>query len=1172
MNEVNHQNRVGPLPTTLALLVLAWGGLSLLESPLKTSRPAASSLRTHPVTGDEDVEARLWQDPFQVVHKYVASEPDQAKDGMHDVSVIHERIRTWFRLRQRGEKLLILPVMVTGGPYANDAENRLRTRYALVSALITEKYTPADGEHVGFFRLPWRRTEKLTNKAEDQPDEKKAEGDLRLPYEWFNFNPIAEHNRTKEFGSVLVIWLDEDSFAEAPLLRLWRCVSIVLDGLELGDSSWNQFIQVKAMGPVSSTTLRAMLNENELLRGGVGQLDYQWREPFYLGLELLGERGQKPGDAGEDGESNTTQLHQKASTAVSQWTSQRRQDFGQEVLQGMRAELSEMLGLVDLYSYRATAAPWLLVRELGWSEDDQPSSEQRQIREVLGRYGLDFVRTIGTDDRLVRYLLEELNRRREIRLIEEENQKEKERSHIALIAESDTFYGRAWPETFREVLADMRREGLDEPADVAAGKVDQQIHEYTYLRGVDGCLPRPSMECRLERVLTKLTEDAPQRGQTRDGEALARPEGRSQFDYLRRLAREIELLDRELEYQGRGGIKAVGILGSDVYDKLLLLQALRGRLPQAIFFTTDLDARLYHPSELEWTRNLIVASHFGLRLREHLQRDTPPFRDSYQTSLFYSTLIALGEEGYAYPPPPRLYEIGLNGPYDLSFTSRKEVVSSVDKQNPHRRRQAGMRWHERVGINPLYGAFALLLGVILLVALSTHCQRLVFGPPKAAGQESRSVAGREAHPRKHLALAILGLVLVVAVGLCWLYYKHRYTVPEHDPATAEPFALFQGISIWPTEALRLLAALLAVAFLVIAWCDLRESDEKLLSESALCGSPSPERKTPPQEASSHCPQDNSPEENPASPNNGPKKKAASQLWRTRKGVWLSFKKPITFWLGRNTIAFWDWPANGKTSVRELWSDYKHRGSTGNRGWRVGLATLIYGLFGLCLMLCLRFPVAPARDGFSRSVDIFCLFISVVSMIVLIFFVVDATRLCRRFITHLSSSATEWPLEARQEYGRGRSMSSEPLAEWLKVKLIAARTVVSGRLIYYPFIVLLIMILSRHSCFDNWDWPASLIIIFGLNSLYAVACVFMLRRAAERARDNLVAGLNEQLLGGTGRPEEDSVKQIERTIERIRSMKEGAFAPFLRQPVVAAALLPFGGIGGLALLEHLGRAF
>src|SRR6185436_9518792 len=122
---------------------------------------------------------------------------------------------------------------------------------------------------------------------------------------------------------------------------------------------------------------------------------------------------------------------------------------------------------------------------------------------------------------------------------------------------------------------------------------------------------------------------------------------------------------------GHSGFKAIGILGSDVYDKLLLLQSLHKLFPRTIFFTTDLDARLLHPSELKWSRNLIVASSFNLKIHDddsvHSESPPPPFRDSYQVGQYLATLMAFDHRPTDYRNGVRsqLFEIGRNGPYIL---------------------------------------------------------------------------------------------------------------------------------------------------------------------------------------------------------------------------------------------------------------------------------------------------------------------------------------------------------------------------------------------------------------------------------------------------------------------------------------------------------------------------
>ena len=119
------------------------------------------------------------------------------------------------------------------------------------------------------------------------------------------------------------------------------------------------------------------------------------------------------------------------------------------------------------------------------------------------------------------------------------------------------------------------------------------------------------------------------------------------------------------------GIFAIGVLGSDVYDKLLVLQSLRKRFPNALFFTTDLDAALSFKTNLSVTRNLIVASAYGLSLQAQLQRSIAPFRDVYQTAGYYATLRAISEPGdeaskrRAYGSPG-IFEVSRNGAVDLT--------------------------------------------------------------------------------------------------------------------------------------------------------------------------------------------------------------------------------------------------------------------------------------------------------------------------------------------------------------------------------------------------------------------------------------------------------------------------------------------------------------------------
>jgi hypothetical protein len=109
----------------------------------------------------------------------------------------------------------------------------------------------------------------------------------------------------------------------------------------------------------------------------------------------------------------------------------------------------------------------------------------------------------------------------------------------------------------------------------------------------------------------------------------------------------ISQLGKDLRRQKRR-IAAIGVLGSGVRDKLLALRALRRQFPQAFFFTTDYDRALVASNELGSARNLIVASSFGPVLHRSIQRETPAFQSSYQTSAFLATLLAIGDPAKAW--------------------------------------------------------------------------------------------------------------------------------------------------------------------------------------------------------------------------------------------------------------------------------------------------------------------------------------------------------------------------------------------------------------------------------------------------------------------------------------------------------------------------------------------
>src|SRR5215467_7256829 len=283
------------------------------------------------------------------------------------------------------------------------------------------------------------------------------------------------------------------------------------------------------------------------------------------------------------------------------------------------------------------------------------------------------VRVIATDRAVMDALIPELK----LRGIDPTRAQRPDR--IILVSELDTAYGRELPQAFEAAVCEARAPCI--------GSRPPWVRRFSYLRGLDGKIPgAPHPE-------SKADGDKPAGEGAAPFEPLERAEGPSQVDYLRRLAAHAREVPSDPGDGSSGGeVRAIGVLGSDVYDKSLVLRAFRREFPKAVFFTTDLDARMLHPAEYAWTRNLIVASSFGFSLEPELQRHVPPFRDSYQTAIFLATQCALSvprapcAEALRMSPralrdriPPRIFESGRGVAFDLGGESPRGIHPEVPR-------------------------------------------------------------------------------------------------------------------------------------------------------------------------------------------------------------------------------------------------------------------------------------------------------------------------------------------------------------------------------------------------------------------------------------------------------------------------------------------------------------
>jgi hypothetical protein len=708
---------------------------------------------------------------------------------------------------------------------------------------------------------------------------------------------------------------------------------------------------------------------------------------------------------------------------------------------------------------------------------------------------------------------------------------------VAVIAEWDTEYGREMHQVFDAAITKQKKEPL--------------LH-YSYLRGLDG---KELGGASGDQKATPSGSGGPEAG---GGQQLTAPkptakegEGEPQIDYLRRLARRMQ----EEETKSNSQLRAIGIVGNDVYDKLLLLRALRPVFPNAVFFTTDLDVRLLQPGDYLDTRNLLIASHYGLCLNEGLQGKVAPFRSSYDTASYLGCLRAVkyaplqrqvdpdddlvelrriadpktmcgdgkdeNNQGCLLVPkrkdqmPIHLYEVGRSGAYELTLRERDQLEPENPRLDP---------WLLRFP-RPLYLLGIAVFAGALLYPVSRLWQRYL-----------RSVrAFFTRRPAFLDVVTILGTVLTLLLG--YLIYHAIYYAHTHEDE--ESFELYEGVSVWPTVILRLLACGLCIYYILSALRALDKRNQQVREEFEFEG-----------------PEDIFP-----------------------RGVIDALCK---FW------AAWTAEAMAANKIDELYKFFAEHGVRWRRLLRMGLLAALNLVLFVVLWRAFDPTVVQARGKVAYYCYLVVLLITLPSVAGLLQFVVDSTLLPYRFVTALArqketcwpakllaSGAKKWGLvvAVTDEKGEVPESGEVPRAvgQWLSIRLIDAVTyVVAARLIYYPFVVLLVLVVAQNPLFDNWHWNTPLALMALFNSGVAVGCAVLLQRAAKGARSRALIALDELLRARAGAAEDSVREKLSLIRAEIEGTTTGAFAGFSQNPVVGAVLLPLLGGGGLTALEALLR--
>lgn len=743
------------------------------------------------------------------------------------------------------------------------------------------------------------------------------------------------------------------------------------------------------------------------------------------------------------------------------------------------------------------------------------------------------------------------------------------------------------------------------------------------------------------------------------------PVGPAQYDYLHRIAREIRQTHDVIDLEKRmTGIKAVGIFGSDFYDKLLVLKALRAEMPSLLVFTTDLDAHMFHPQHWRWTRNLVVASPFDLQLNEQYQKLFPAFRDSQQTEIFYRTLCILeptkcsSGNGQANENVPSLiFEIGRDGPVRLTLPGEGTTETTIHPANNSLEQS-----HFQITL-----LFVITLTLILIIAnVRPHSGALVvwllissvtiFGLAQAAltnvaGEPLSFTNGTSLWPTIFIqTIAILLAIAFSVKGLFMLesnfYHLHRqyfdrnnkletlgsnmpprsiteillnirkifidillkikdiFSFKEkwckkikqlldwpycHSTILLTIISFLYAFNDWKPEGLisfwicLSLLGLLAIVYLCIEYRSAKiksikywvekdhfypnKTENTLFTDLLLL-------------VVMFC-------------------LLAILFYESINFIFLKQRDPYflliaiivpIFFIILTSISLYPYCSNkesdysperkwettdsfSKFTLLEdkddyfngLWKEYHEHGQPDQILLRVAVMWLFFAIIETILFYLLPPWPSPCR-GASCNLNQLTGIVGFILTMLLTFFVLDAVRLNYYFIRKLR---TKHPLllddtavqniegsdqdvmkDLKKFY---RERTDNPLETLEKiVTLVAERTLVADKLIYYPLLCIMLMLFARITYFDNQDFPLSKAITFGAAISLLIFSGFMIRYEAQKLKQAAVMSA-ENLVGNID-------PDGHRCVRKLKEISDGIFQPMLEQPVMRALLLILASVG------------
>ncbi len=1086
----------------LAIMTLLSSTLLLQFQPLNSRRDVEKATVSSAYDDDHKFSASHVEDPLGALQAMTIVDPSEEQTFNRKTMVqAHSHwgfftdLRDGVKRLNSGERAHILCSLLRPGTDLQAREQRQKQRLAVVSALASAGFVPESSRLMECCRLKRLGPMKVNEEQLRTDDWQLGDEMLDIPFEWFvRTDSILGIKDSKQTTSVkeprdkvvCVLWLDSN------------------------------FLKIKGQQSKPLKNLRLMLNA--MLTGhprNMVDANTEAIPPEKLRVSIMG-----PNDSG-------------GQMAMLKEESKRKEEVSTTPAGPWPGEM-HMVSPYATASAEALLRGASIVQESKATEPNQKWQQQElQVQDLMNRAlrartpaaGTSaepelFIRVPVTDDYVALAMVAEL-KRRGIHFPEQKNGSDDPKyGDVVLVSEFDTGYG-------RELTAGVLAATPGYRGDETWNHPESRWHWTNFPRGLDG---------RFSSAADPGSEKKSDgKGDRMPGEE---PRGINQMDALRRLAQQLAELDAARKRENKPGVVAVGVLGGEPFDKLLVFRALRPQLQDAQFFTNGMDAWLWDRDELRATKNLLVASPFGLRLGDRLQAGKPPFRDSYQTGVYVGMLalvldgeplstlkkqLTLADADVAKQTQQRtdsvrLFEIGRERPVDMSLPSQDKLPDYL--LHPDAKHQTAF-WAEPKRWWAGFGIVALAIAGIAASLVVSHMPELVAKDKGGSGilamlrgwrATGRLVLPKWAKKSLHAIVVnpVWAALLILAAPLV------AYGCFLKQGSGGESFTFMHGVGAWPYFMLQVFAGLMCVKLIAETLAMLWKGEDRLRHDYfATLNANLPQRQG---------------------------------LERFKHWVSCMFLN----WEKADIVQKAAGPAKPSMEAEEapalkiekLWQAFRNSGKMTYRLLRSGFVALLMLLAMDWLSQIYPSPNIPVRGEDTRE-----LFMNVETLASLLFIwlsvlVFDALWLNRIFIDWFARGTSEWS-DAQLSQHKPEASMRKHVCDYVDLKLIADWTRDIGKLTALPFYVLSLLLLSRLNFFDAWRWPLHLGVMYALMVVLVITAAYRIHAGAQRLRKNALQAMNTQYSPLVDNPFKKKI------VDEIQQLSHGAFMPFMKQPVMEA---------------------